>query len=365
MSELAELAARLVAIDSVNPDLVPGAAGEAEIGRFVAGWFEEAGLEVDVLEGRPGRPSVVGLARGSGAGRTLMLNGHLDTVSLETMERPLEPRVEGGRLYGRGAYDMKGSLAALMLAGRAAARLSLRGNVLVAAVADEEAGSIGTEEVLGRYRADAAIVAEPTALQVGVAHKGFVGFEIETMGRAAHGSRPDLGIDAIARMGPIIVALEELDRSLRANHSHPLLGSGSLHTSFISGGQEFSSYPERCLLQGERRTIPGEGVAAVQGELQSLLRGRHAGLRTTLARGPFETASDGPFVALVRRLAGDAPLSGQPFWADSALLAAAGIPTGLFGPGGDGAHAAVEWVELGDLERCLEVYLGVAGEFCA
>ncbi len=371
MSEVTALARRLVAIDSVNPDLIPGAAGEGEIARFVAGWLEEAGLEVEVVEPRPGRPSVVGVARGTGGGRSLMLNAHMDTVGVEGMERPFEPRVEVGRLCGRGAYDMKGSLAAIMLAGREAVRRRLRGDVIVAAVADEEVGSIGTEAVLDRFNADAAIVTEPTSMRVGVAHKGFVALEIETLGRAAHGSRPDLGIDAIAKMGRVLVKLEELDGDLRAKPTHPLLGSGSLHASIVSGGQEFSSYPERCLLQAERRTIPGETVARVESEIQALLDRLaagdldfHATFRTVFSREPFEVAESEPIVELVRRHAGGAELSGQSYWADSALIAAAGIRTVLFGPGGEGAHAAVEWVELADLERCLEVYVAVTVELC-
>ena len=371
MQDLASLAAELVAIDSVNPDLIEGAAGEGEIARFVAGWLERAGLGVNVVEPRPGRPSVVGVARGSGGGRSLMLNAHMDTVGVECMERPLEPRVEEGQLYGRGAYDMKGSLAAIMLAGREAARLGLRGDVIVAAVADEEVASIGTEAVLERFGADAAIVTEPTSLQLGVAHKGFVSLEIETVGWAAHGSRPDLGIDAIAKMGRILVGLEELDRRLRAAPSHPLLGSGSLHASIVSGGQEFSSYPERCLLQAERRTVPGEAVAEVEEEIRELIERVGAGdpdfrasVRTVFSRDPFETVTGEPLVELVRRHAGDAEIAGLSFWADSALTAAAGIPTVLFGPHGDGAHAAVEWVDLASLERCLDTYLAVASELC-
>ena len=369
--ELARLTAELVEIDSVNPDLITGAAGEGEMASFVARWLDEAGLEVEVVDAARGRPSVVGVARGTGDGHSLMLNAHTDTVGVEGMERPFEPRVEDGRLHGRGAYDMKGSLAAIMLAGREAARGGLRGDVIVTAVADEEAGSAGTEAVLRRFRADAAIVAEPTELRVGVAHKGFVALEIETLGRAAHGSRPDLGVDAIAKMGQVLVATEALDRALRRRPTHGILGSGSVHASVISGGQEYSSYPERCLLRAERRTVPGETAAQVEDELRTLLAqfaeldaDFHGSVRTAFAREPFEVAAEEPLVELVVRHAG-AELTGLPFWADSALLAAAGIPTVLFGPAGEGAHATVEWVDLASLERCLDVYVAVAAELCA
>lgn len=372
MSELAELTARLVAIDSVNPSLIAGGAGEDEIARFVAGWLEAAGLEVELVEPVPGRPSVIGIARGSGGGRSLMLNAHMDTVGVEGMQAPFSGRVEDGRLHGRGAYDMKGSLAAIMLAGREAARRGLRGDVVVAAVSDEEAGSAGTEAVLERVRTDAAIVAEPTAERVGVAHRGFVGIEIELAGRAAHGSMPHLGIDAIAKMGRVLTRLEELDRSLRAGRSHPLVGSGSAHASLIEGGQELSSYPDRCRLLAERRTIPGETIPEVEAEIRRLVGEAGEGdpdfraeIRVPLARDPFEIPTDSPLVETVRRLAGGAAPAGLPFWADSALLAAAGIPTVLYGPDGEGAHATVEWVDLASLERCLDVYVAVAAELCA
>ena len=371
MDELARLAADLVAIDSVNPSLVAGGAGEGEIAGLVADWLGEAGLEVEVLEPTAGRPSVVGVARGSGGGRSLMLNAHLDTVGTAGMEAPFSPRVEGGRLFGRGALDMKGSLAAIMLAGREAARSGLRGDVVVAAVADEEAGSVGTESVLEHYRTDAALVAEPTWGQLAVAHRGFVGFEITVAGRAAHGSRPERGLDAIVRMGRVLVRLEALDRALQAAPAHPLLGTGSAHASVIEGGQELSSYPERCVLLGERRTLPGETVADVERELAAILAEAGAGdpdfgaeLRVPFARDAYELAADDPLVELVRRHAGDPEVVGMPFWADSGLIAAAGIPTVLYGPGGEGLHETEEWVVLADLERCLDVYLRVAHDLC-
>ena len=270
--------------------------------------------------------------------------------------------MEDGRLYGRGSYDMKGALAAAMLA--ASRAHDLRGDVIVTAVADEEVASLGTEAIARGIRADAAIVCEPTEEQVCIAHKGFVAFELETRGVAAHGSRPDLGVDAIAHMGRALVGIEELDARLRAAPSHPLLASGSVHASMIEGGQEYSSYPERCLLSGERRTVPGETVKQVEAELRALLGGLDGSTRIVFARQPFETAADDPLVELVHRHAGGT-LAGAMFWADSALLAAAGIPTVLFGPRGAGAHAEEEWVDLASVERCADVYLAVAEEFCA
>ena len=362
-SSLTELAAELVAIDSVNPELVPGRAGEGELARFVAGWLTDAGLEVEVEEVAPGRPNVVGRARGSGGGDTLLLNAHMDTVGYEGMEAPLEPRVENGRLYGRGAYDMKGSLAAIMVAGAEGAQAGLRGDVLVAAVVDEEVFSIGAEAAARRYPADAAIVAEPTELRLVVAHKGFVWMEIETKGRAAHGSRPDLGKDAIVGMGGVLTGLGALAEALLDNPLHPLLGNGSVHASLISGGVELSTYPESCVLSLERRTVPGETVELVEGQVREIADG--AEIRTTFVREPFEVREDEPVVQAVLRHADGPEVVGAPFWADSAVFAAAGIPTVVFGPGGEGAHAQVEWVDLAELERCKDVYVAVARELCA
>jgi acetylornithine deacetylase len=355
---LNELTAALVAIDSVNPALVPGGAGERQIASFVADWCIEQGLEVEILG--DDRPSVVATKRGSGGGRSLLLNGHLDTVGVAGMEAPFEPRVEDGRLYGRGAYDMKGSLAAILLAATEAS--GLRGDVIVTLVADEELASIGTEAVVERVHADAAIVVEPTELRVAIAHRGFVGFELETAGVAAHGSRPDLGVDAIAKMGPILVALAELDGRLQAGLSHPLVGSASLHASLIEGGQELSSFPASCVLTGERRTIPGETGAQVERELREIAGG--AALRVIASRDPLDAQPDHPFVELVGRIAQVSEYVGAPFWTDAALIADTGIPTVLFGPSGEGAHATVEWVDLASLERVREVIGRVAAEWC-
>ncbi|HZR94556.1 MAG TPA: M20/M25/M40 family metallo-hydrolase [Gaiellaceae bacterium] len=359
MDEILELASRLVAIDSVNPALVAGGAGEREAAAAVADWCRARGFEVDVLGDE--RPSVVARRRGSGGGRSLFLNGHLDTVGVAGMDAPFEPRVEDGRLYGRGSYDMKGALAAVLVA--AANVGPCRGDILVTAVADEELASVGTETVLRHVTADAAIVAEPTELEVAVAHRGFVGFELETSGIAAHGSRPDLGEDAIVKMGPILVGLEELDGRLQRGRRHPLAGTGSVHASVIEGGQEMSSFPARCVLLGERRTIPGETVEDVEHELAELAPA--AERRIVAAREPFEAAADHPFVELVCRAAGRETLVGAPFWTDAALVAAAGIPTVLYGPVGTGAHAEVEWVDLASLQRVHDVVVQVAREWCA
>jgi acetylornithine deacetylase len=373
---ITDLLAQLVAIDSVNPSLVPGGAGEARIAAFVAGWLTDRGLEVTVDEPLPGRPSVVGVARGTGGGPSLMLNAHMDTVTVEGMDCPHEPVVRDGRLYGRGAYDMKGGLAAIMVAGAAATTAGLSGDVIVSAVADEEHSSEGVQSVLRRWRADASIVTEPTELCACVAHKGFVWAELETRGRAAHGSRADLGVDAIVGMAPALAGVPPLQTRLDA-HAHPLLGSGSLHASLISGGQELSSYPERCTLEIERRTLPGESAADVERELHELLAlAREAEprlgteLRMGLVREPFEVDPSADIVATLRAaaaptLGAEPEIVGHKAWMDAAFIAAAGIPTVVFGPTGEGAHAIEEYVELESVQQVAEIVIETARRFCA
>jgi acetylornithine deacetylase len=366
--DVIELTQRLVAIDSVNPALVPGGAGEPEIARFVVTWAEENGLAAEVLEATPGRPSVV-VRKREARGRTLMLCAHLDTVGVEGMSDPLgakpgsllpsgghAPRIEGDRLYGRGAYDMKSGLAAALIACRDA-----EGDVLVAAVADEEHASLGVQEVLASHTADAAIVTEPTERTLIVAHKGFVWIELEIEGRAAHGSRYEEGVDAIVKAGPVLTAIGELDTRL-AEHTHPLLGRGSVHASLIEGGAELSSYPARCAIGLERRTLPGETAAQVEAEIAAL--GRGAKQRTLLVREPFEVDPEAEIVRAVAEAAGGPELAGAAYWADAAFIAAAGIPTVMYGAGGAGAHAAEEWVSVSDTIAVTETLIAAARRIC-
>lgn len=376
MMSAQQLLQDLVRINSINPSLMPGAPGEAEVAHFIARWLEDAGLEVEVHEVAPGRPNVVGVARGRGGGKTLLLNGHTDTVGILGMQAPFSPTIENGRLYGRGTYDMKGGLAAQMLAAAAAVRLGLPGDVIFTAVADEELAGLGTMEIARRYQADAALIAEPTELDLIVAHRGFVWLEVEVQGVAAHGSRPDLGVDAIFNMGRVLMDLELLDQKLRTHPTHALLGSGSLHGSLINGGLEPSTYPDRCTLSMERRTVPGETPEIVQGEVEVILQ-RHreldpkfkAVVRRGVDRGPMETPPDSPIIAVMqeaaRQVLGQRPEPrGVPYWTDAATLWAAGIPTVLFGPKGAGAHAVEEWVDIQSVEACAEIFTAAAREFC-
>jgi acetylornithine deacetylase/succinyl-diaminopimelate desuccinylase-like protein len=364
VSSLASLAASLVETESINPGLGVGGSGERAAAEVVVEWARAAGLDVEIDNVMPGRPNVVVTARGTGGGRTLLLNGHLDTVGVVGMVEPFAVRVADGRLYGRGAYDMKGALAAALAAAAQAREEQLAGDVVVACVIDEELGSAGTEQLVLTHSADAAIVCEPTDERICVAHKGFAGFEVETRGRAAHGSRPDLGVDAIAAMGSVLTRLAELADRLAREPGHELLGPPSAHASLIEGGQEYSSYPERCLLTGERRTLPGESITDVEAELRALVEGTGATARVTFGRDPFQIDASHELPQQVARAAGDSGFFGIAFWTDAALLADAGIPTVLYGPTGAGAHAIEEWVELESLERCSRVYLETARAIC-
>jgi acetylornithine deacetylase len=351
-----DLAAALVRTESVNPSLDPVGSGETPAVNVVAEWAESRGLGVEIDEVAPGRPNVL-VRGGRGGRRTVMLLGHLDTVGGAAMADPFAGEIRDGRLHGRGAYDMKGGVAAALVAVLELDRGGLDGTVVVACTADEEYASLGAERLVARGpRPDHVIVCEPTDERLAIAHRGFAGFEIEVQGRAAHGSRPDLGIDAIAAAGVVLTRLEGLARELLAREPHPLLGTASAHAALISGGQEFSSYPERCLVQGERRTLPGETDDAIASEVAGLAAGVDAATNLVFSRPPLETDPAAEIVQAVSRAAGTSSLEGVPYWTDGGLFGAAGIPTVIFGPRGAGAHAAEEWVELESVARCAAVY---------
>lgn len=377
MDPTLQLLKELVAIDSVNPSLVNGAAGEAAIARALAAALTSYGLQVDVQEVAPGRPNVVGILEGRAPGRSLMLCGHIDTVGVAGMPRPFEPEERGGRIYGRGAQDMKSGVAAMVGAARTIAESGglAAGRLLIACVVDEEHASIGADALVTRFRADAAVVTEPTDLAVAVAHKGFEWVEVETEGRAAHGSRPRDGRDAIFRMGRVLGALESLDRELQSGRAHQLLGTASLHASVIEGGRELSSYPDRCALQIERRTIPGEPggcagreVEAILGRLAAADAEFKAASRVMFHRPPYELDSSHELPTLLvsaaraREIA--APIIGMSFWTDAAVLGAAGIPSVLFGPSGAGLHGLDEWVEIESVLSCRDALVDLARAWC-
>jgi acetylornithine deacetylase len=319
-----------------------------------------------VQEAAAGRPNVIGVLDGREPGPAVMFCGHVDTVGVDGMVAPFEPREANGRLYGRGAQDMKGGVAAMIAAAGVLAPTWRRGRLLVAAVVDEEHMSLGAEALARDWRADMAIVTEPTDLRMAIGHKGFAWVEIVTKGRAAHGSRPEEGRDAIARMGRVLVALEARDRELRARPPVPFQGTGSLHASIITGGRELSSYPDRCVLQMERRTVAGEDERAVTTEIDGLLASLRradsefeASARPTGYRPAYCIDRAHTLVHELGAALTDAGLSPDPigmsFWTDAAILGEAGIPSLLFGPGGAGLHSLEEYVTIADVYTCRDV----------
>ncbi len=370
--------ARLVQINSINPTLAPGAPGEAEIAAFIAGSLRGSGLTAEILEPAPGRTSVLGRLAGTGGGRSLMLNAHCDTVDVPGMEEPFSGAVREGKLYGRGSYDMKGSLAACMAAAKALkdSGVALRGDVLVAAVADEEYGSLGTSDMITHVKVDGAIVTEPTALEVCLAHKGYLWIEVEVAGRAAHGSKFQFGIDANMKMGQFLARLSELERELRARQPHPLVGPPSLHAAMLNGGSGLSTYAAMSTLQIERRTVPGETGQQATAEIQAIVDSLaavdpdfRATVRTFFVREPFEVPANARVVQAVDRAAarvrGIAPAHiGDTPWMDSALLQAAGVETVVCGAGGAGAHSDVEWVDVESVVQLAEILAEAAVDYC-
>ena len=374
--------ADLVRIDSTNPALGADGhgAGEAELAAAIATRMRDIGLEVDHWEPAPGRPNVVGVLPGDGDGRSLMWNAHTDTVGVEGMDTPFTPVRQNGRLYGRGAQDMKGSLVAQLIAARILREsdASLSGDVIVAAVADEEHKSIGTEALLGRYDVDGAVVTEPTDLELVRAHKGFVWIDIRTQGRAAHGSRPAEGVDANMHMGRVLSELEALNQSLSSDGDHTLVGPPSLHAGPLRGGNAPSVYAAECRLRMERRTVPGESAGDALEEVQALLHelseaddAFEAEAKVAFSRGALETPADAAIASaaragLARTLDTDPPPdTGASFWTDAALLAAAGTETVVLGPKGAGLHTTEEWVDLASVAQLAEVLVHTARRYCA
>jgi acetylornithine deacetylase len=358
----------LVAIDSVNPSLVPGAAGEGQIADAIAQHLRRIGLDVELQEAAPGRPNVIGVLEGRTPGRSLMFCGHTDTVGVDGMDAPFDPVERDGRVYGRGSQDMKGGVAAMIDAARIVAEQGLQsGRLIIAAVIDEEYASAGADRLIKEWRADGAVVTEPTDLQIAIGHKGFAWFEVETKGRAAHGSRPRDGRDAILRMGRVLHELERLDRELQSRVPHPLMGAPSLHASLIEGGREWSSYPGRCVLKLERRTVAGESEDSVRAELDALmsrLRDDDSEFEATLtpvfARPAYEVAADHALAQELARCAGTNEFVGMSFWTDAAILGSGGTPAVLFGPGGAGLHSTVEYVNADAVRHCRDALAALA-----
>ena len=378
--EVLSLLADLVRINSINPLLVAGAPGEGDIARFVAARMEARGLYVQVPEAAPGRPNVIARLRGTGGGRTLILNVHMDTVGVDGMTiPPFEPRIEAGRMYGRGSGDTKASLAAMIGAIEAVQRsgASLRGDIVLAAVADEEYSSLGSEHMARTVQADGCIMGESSGLNRLIAHQGFAWYEIQTIGRAAHGMFPELGIDAISAMGRVLVELDRLDRDVLSKNVHPLAGRCVFHNGTIRGGVEPGIYPADCALQIEIGCNPGETMAARRAEIDAILARLAAEdpkfqsrVITHVEREPFESDPHSAVTEIlgvcVSDVAGrESRLVGENAWMDAALVQAAGIPTVVFGPDGGGYHGAVEWVDTEQVVLASRILAETATRFCA
>lgn len=376
---LIETLQQLVRINSVNPMLVPGAPGEEEIGAFLAQTLRNMNLEPEIDRLEPGRVNVTGILKGSGGGRSLMINAHMDTVGVHNMEDPFSASISEGRLFGRGAEDMKGSIAATLTMTKALVenKIQLKGDLIIAFVADEEYGSIGTERLLEKYKTDASIVTEPTELDICVAHKGFGLFECITTGKAAHGGSPKEGIDANMHMGRILAELDRLSQKLRDTSPHPLLGVPSLHIPVINGGSEPFTYAETCKMQLERRTLPGETLGEVLSEFDTIIKKLSAQndtfkatIKPVLWRDPFESDKTNKIVTAlsgsVKDVTGSEPsYIGHSWWEDSGLIGKAGIDTVIIGPKGAGLHTGKEWVDIQSVLDLAGILLKVTMKFCS
>ncbi len=371
----------LVRVDSRNPTLVPGAPGESGCAHVLAEVLGGWGFRLEWQDVRDGRANLLARIGNPAPGApVLMFNGHLDVVGTDGMTHPpFAAETRDGLLYGRGSCDMKAGIAAMCVAAWQAAQQPIRGEIIVAAVVDEEFESLGTRAMLERgTRADVAVVTEPTRLAICPAHRGFVWLEFAFTGRAAHGSRYELGIDAIQHAALVLGALERFQRTVLPTRTHSLLGRASLHASTIAGGVGWSTYPDACTLRVERRTVPGETTASVLQEVEVLLAELKSAepqlsvtVRVDTAQGPSDVAVDAPLVrrltAAHERVRGDAPpVEGLSAWTDAALLNDAGIPAVCFGPGDIAlAHAATEYVPLHEIDAATAVLTAFALDWCS
>jgi acetylornithine deacetylase len=377
--ETIEILKSLIRIDSSNPDVGNGP-GEAEIAKEIESLLRKAGLEVEIQRVRGDRSNVIGILRGHGSGKRLMLNGHMDTVGVENMEvEPFNPVLKDGLIFGRGSCDMKGGLAAMISAAKAIASSGrgLRGDIYVAAVVDEENASIGSEKVLDGYPVDGVIVCEPTEMKVGIAHMGFVWMVIEAIGKAAHGSVVEEGQDAIVDMARIIEEMGALE-TRSGPKSHALLGTPKFHTSKILGGRDWSIVPDHCKLMVERRTLPGETSADILGETrEAISRAKvrfpriRAESKLIFERAPLETPQDADVAQVLAKaiesvIGSEPSFAGLPYWSDASIFSARGrIPSALFGPGNiRHAHSAIEYVPVQEVKMSARVLADAAVRFC-
>ncbi|MGD8261711.1 MAG: M20/M25/M40 family metallo-hydrolase [Desulfobacterales bacterium] len=366
-TRIADVLSKLVEIDSVNLTLSNGP-GEIEIAEFIARYLENLGFDAEIQAIAPRRANVVAIIPGKNKKPGLLLNGHLDTVGVEEMSNPFKLKAEGDRLYGRGTYDMKGSLAVMLLIAEDYSKQPPPIDILLTFAADEEDKSLGMEYIVKKWlptlhsQPSGAIFLEPTELEIGICHKGFTWYEIDIIGQAAHGSRPAEGIDAILPLQAALAELKNIETELSHRQIDPLLGPATLHASLVKGGSELSMIPARSKLQWERRTLPEESSESLKNELMRVIaavanfQGHHQVTgRESFVRHPYRIPEDANIVKKLKAASPNSQFTGLSFWADSALCGLAGIPSVLFGPLGHGAHAADEWVSLKSLVKVYDV----------
>lgn len=364
MTSPAKLLCELIALPSINPAFAPAndpRVGEKNVADFLASVAAPGGLDVDLQEVLPGRFNLIARLLPAGKVRQrIVLAPHMDTVGVASDEQ-FHPQLRNGRIYGRGACDTKGSIAVFLTALlnlAAAKKRPASTEILLLALVDEENGQAGSRFVAkSRFKADLAIVGEPTRLQIVSAHKGDLWLQLETRGKAAHGSRPELGRNAVHEMAKIVDLLEtRYARELRKRR-HPLLRHPTINVGTIAGGRQPNIVPDRCAIRIDRRTIPGENDAAVKREILNFIL-RH-GLSATLIdtkheepAPPMETSLKLALVQQFLQAAKQTKPVGVDFFTDAGVLASAGIPSVVFGPGDIAqAHTVDEWVAVSQLER--------------
>ena len=375
---LTDTIVKLTQIDSRNPSLSCDALGEIKCVEYLAKLYDELGISYKIHKLSDKHANIVAKIKGKGSGKTLLFNAHIDTVGTEGMENPFSGEIKNGRVYGRGTQDMKGSLAAMISVAKALIdnKIELAGDLIIAAVADEEYGSIGTMDLVNNYSADAAIVTEPTNFSLVTAHRGFIWYEIETIGRAAHGSKYDIGVDANMHMGRILAELDKLEKKLHKLKPDPLVGLPSMHASIIKGGTDISTYSAKCTLQVERRTVPGEKEENITKEIQdviSKLSKEDSNLKATVKpffqRPQFEVSINSEIVKTTATVLNNyfkksCDFAGVSFWTDAALLSEAGIESIILGPTGDGLHETEEWVDINSVVDLANILLDITNDYC-
>lgn len=363
MANVQTLLAELIALPSVNPAFLPPRhphAGEGRVAEYLAALGARAGLDIEFQPVLPHRPNLLARLRPAGKIRqTILLAPHLDTVNVARADQ-FTPRAQGGRMFGRGACDTKGSVAAFFSALCGLAHSGTRPReteIIFVGLVDEEQGQSGSRFLADRkFQADLAIVGEPTRLALATAHKGSVWLAVETRGRSAHGATPWFGKNAVHAMARVVDSLEtDFAASLRKRR-HPLLGPGSVSVGMIAGGTQTNIVPDRCVINVDRRTLPGESEAATRREVAAFLRARKLDAKVSNVKlkpcFPLETDPSLPLVRQFLRSIGQARPVGLHYFCDAAVLARGGIPSVVFGPGDIAqAHTANEWISIAQLER--------------